>query len=68
VASKRPDYAVGDVVLGYAGWQDLATSNGAGLRKLDSRTRSRFNRPRCSRNAGNDGLHRSEHHRPAEGG
>jgi NADPH-dependent curcumin reductase CurA len=35
VASKRPDYAVGDVVLGYAGWQDLATSNGAGLRKLD---------------------------------
>jgi len=35
VASKRPDYAVGDVVLGYAGWQDFATSNGAGLRKLD---------------------------------
>jgi len=35
VASKRPDYAVGDVVLGYAGWQYLAISDGAGLRKLD---------------------------------
>ena len=35
VASQRADYKVGDVVLGYAGWQDFALSNGAGLRKLD---------------------------------
>lgn len=35
VASRRPDYAVGDVVLGYAGWQDYAVSGGAELRKLD---------------------------------
>jgi NADPH-dependent curcumin reductase len=35
VASRRPDYAVGDTVLGYAGWQDYAISSGTGLRKLD---------------------------------
>src|SRR5438034_8199319 len=35
VASRNPKYAVGDVVLGYGGWQDYALSSGAGLRKLD---------------------------------
>jgi NADPH-dependent curcumin reductase CurA len=35
VASKRPGFAVGDIVQGYAGWQDYAVSDGAGLRKLD---------------------------------
>src|SRR5947199_3149346 len=36
VASKHPDFKPGDVVLGYAGWQDYAVSDGAGLRKLDA--------------------------------
>ncbi len=35
VASRRPDYAAGDIVSGYAGWQDYAVSDGTGLRKLD---------------------------------
>src|SRR5438045_3952536 len=35
VESRHPDFKVGEVVLGYAGWQDYAVSNGAGLRKLD---------------------------------
>jgi hypothetical protein len=35
VASRNPNYAVGDIVLGYGGWQQYALSNGAGLRKLD---------------------------------
>lgn len=35
VASEHPDYAVGDVVLSYSGWQSHALSDGSGLRKLD---------------------------------
>ena len=35
VASRHPKYAVGDVVLGFGGWQEYALSNSAGLRKLD---------------------------------
>jgi len=35
VKSRNPKYAVGDIVLGYGGWQEYALSNGAGLRKLD---------------------------------
>jgi NADPH-dependent curcumin reductase CurA len=35
VVSRHPRYAVGDIVLGYGGWQEYAVSNGAGLRKLD---------------------------------
>src|SRR2546426_2291637 len=30
VKSRNPKYAVGDVVLGFGGWQDFALSNGAG--------------------------------------
>jgi NADPH-dependent curcumin reductase len=37
-ASRNPRFAVGDVVLGYAGWQDYVRSNGSGLRKLDAAT------------------------------
>ena len=33
--SEHPGYAVGDLVLGYSGWQDYAVSDGAGLSKLD---------------------------------
>src|SRR5579859_6060668 len=33
-ASNRPDFAVGDWVLSYSGWQDYALSNGQGLTKL----------------------------------
>ncbi len=35
VASRNAKFAVGDIVLAYAGWQDYGVSNGAGLRKLD---------------------------------
>jgi NADPH-dependent curcumin reductase len=35
VKSRNPAYSVGDIVLGYGGWQDYAISNGTGLRKLD---------------------------------
>jgi NADPH-dependent curcumin reductase CurA len=35
VASRHPNYTVGDIVQGFGGWQDYALSNGAGLRKLD---------------------------------
>jgi NADPH-dependent curcumin reductase len=35
VTSRHPNYAAGDIVLGYGGWQDYALSSGAGLRKLD---------------------------------
>jgi NADPH-dependent curcumin reductase CurA len=37
VASKHPDFKPGDILLGYAGWQDYAVSDGTGLRKLDPR-------------------------------
>lgn len=32
--SLHPDYAEGDLVLGYSGWQDYAVSDGTGLVKL----------------------------------
>src|SRR5215468_7582791 len=35
VKSRNPKYSVGDIVLGYGGWQEYALSNGAGLRKHD---------------------------------
>jgi NADPH-dependent curcumin reductase CurA len=35
VESRNPGFAVGDIVLSYAGWQDYALSKGGGLRKLD---------------------------------
>ena len=35
VKSRNPGFSVGDIVLGYGGWQEYALSNGAGLRKLD---------------------------------
>ncbi|MFQ5785326.1 MAG: NADP-dependent oxidoreductase [Alphaproteobacteria bacterium] len=35
VQSTLPDFAPGDLVVGYGGWQDYALSDGAGLRKLD---------------------------------
>ena len=35
VASRNPNFVVGDIVMGYGGWQDYAVANGSGLRKLD---------------------------------
>jgi NADPH-dependent curcumin reductase CurA len=35
IASRFSDYREGDLVLGYAGWQAYAHSDGQGLRKLD---------------------------------
>ena len=35
VESKNPDFASGDIVDIYMGWQEYAISNGRGLRKLD---------------------------------
>jgi NADPH-dependent curcumin reductase len=34
-ASLNADYKVGDVVLGYSGWQDYAVADGTSLTKLD---------------------------------
>ncbi len=35
IASNKPDYVIGDIVLASSGWQDYAVSDGSGLRKLD---------------------------------
>src|SRR5262245_15200310 len=35
IESRRPEFAVGDIVLSHSGWQTHAISNGEGLRKLD---------------------------------
>src|SRR5262245_42033522 len=35
IDSRRPDFAVGDIVLSHSGWQTHALSDGKGLRKLD---------------------------------
>ena len=35
VASRNPKFSVGDIVLGYGGWQEYALSSGTALRKLD---------------------------------
>jgi NADPH-dependent curcumin reductase CurA len=34
-SARGPEYAGGDIVLSYGGWQEYAVSNGTGLRKLD---------------------------------
>jgi len=36
-ASRHPDYQLGDLVLGYNGWQQYALSDGTDLAKLDAR-------------------------------
>src|SRR5262249_57771612 len=33
--SRNPAYAVGDIVVGYDGWQKYAVSDGRGVRKVD---------------------------------
>lgn len=33
--SRHPDYAEGEIVLSYSGWQSFALSDGTGVRKLD---------------------------------
>ena len=35
-ASQHPDFAAGDLVLSYSGWQDYALSDGSGLTKLEA--------------------------------
>ncbi len=35
LATRHPDFAVGDVVLSHSGWQTHAVADGAALRKLD---------------------------------
>jgi NADPH-dependent curcumin reductase CurA len=35
IASRNKTLAVGDIVLGHAGWQEYALSDGSGLRKID---------------------------------
>lgn len=37
VASNNPDFAIGELVSAFAGWQDYAVANGIGLRKVDPR-------------------------------
>lgn len=38
IQSLNPGFSVGDVVTGYWGWQEFATSDGKGLQKLDAGT------------------------------
>jgi NADPH-dependent curcumin reductase len=35
VESRHPDFAPGEFVLGYDGWQEYAVAGGSGMRKLD---------------------------------
>lgn len=35
IASRNAEFAEGDIVFGYTGWQDHAVSDGKGLRKVD---------------------------------
>ena len=35
VASRNPNFALGDIVVGNGGWQDYAVANGSSLRKLN---------------------------------
>jgi NADPH-dependent curcumin reductase CurA len=35
IASNNKAFSVGDIVVGYTGWQEYARSNGSGLRKVD---------------------------------
>jgi NADPH-dependent curcumin reductase CurA len=35
VASRNPNFAVGDIVMGYGGCQGYAVASGSGLRKLN---------------------------------
>jgi NADPH-dependent curcumin reductase len=35
IASKHAGFAVGEIVVGYTGWQEYARSDGSGLRKVD---------------------------------
>ncbi|WP_132249668.1 NADP-dependent oxidoreductase [Methylobacterium segetis] len=35
VASNNPDFAVGDLVAAFSGWQDYAVASGRGLRRVD---------------------------------
>jgi NADPH-dependent curcumin reductase CurA len=35
IASKNPDFAEGDIVFGYTGWQDYGCAPGKAFRKLD---------------------------------
>jgi NADPH-dependent curcumin reductase len=37
VASQHPDFAAGETVVAFGGWQDYAVSGAKGLRKLDPR-------------------------------
>ncbi len=37
IASKHPGFAVGEVVVGYAGWQQFEVTTGKGLMKVDTR-------------------------------
>ncbi|MET3554788.1 NADP-dependent oxidoreductase [Burkholderia sp. 567] len=36
IDSRHPDFAVGEHVVGQFGWQEYGTSNGGGLRKIDT--------------------------------
>ena len=66
VESRNPTYSVGDIVLGYGGWQEYALSSGAGLRKLDPLAAPVSTGTRCPRYARDDCLCWSSGDRPAE--
>ena len=66
-ASRHPDYAAGDWVLAYTGWQDYAISDGSGLNKLDPARREPLLGAGHPRHARLHRLHGPDRHRPAQG-
>ena len=68
IDSRRPDFAVGDIVLSHSGWQTHALSNGEGLRKLDPGRRACLD---CPGRAGHAWFHRlggfADHRQAAAG-
>ena len=59
VESRNPSFKAGDIVTGYDGWQEFASSNGKDLRKLD-RIGADIHRDRRARDAGHDGVRRPD--------
>ena len=68
VASQHPDFAVGDLLTAFAGWQAYLRHGWQGLAPGRSVGRPALHGARRARDAGHDRLYRAARHRPAETG
>ncbi len=66
VASNNPQYAVGDIVLAFGGWQEYSVSSGHELHKLDPQGSPHLHGAGRARHARLDGVWRAFEHRPAQ--